>query len=70
MVLGISSPFKGGGTRGDIAAQVNGFATTRDWTLQIGIVPLGIGFGAIHAMTRGEHQAQKARTPAPGDIPT
>ncbi len=32
---------------------MNSFTTTRDWTLLIAILTLGIGFGAINAMTPG-----------------
>jgi nickel/cobalt transporter (NicO) family protein len=42
-----------GWIRGAIAAQLTDFATTRDWTLLAAMLPLGIGFGAIHAFTPG-----------------
>ena len=36
-----------------IAADLSSFAATRDWTALVAVLPLGIVFGAIHALTPG-----------------
>src|ERR671910_1020415 len=36
-----------------IAADLSSFAATRDWTALLAVLPLGIVFGAIHALTPG-----------------
>jgi ABC-type nickel/cobalt efflux system permease component RcnA len=36
-----------------IAADVNAFAASRDWMLLASVLPLGILFGAVHALTPG-----------------
>ncbi len=38
---------------GLLAARMSGFASSHDWTLLAGMVPLGIAFGAVHALTPG-----------------
>lgn len=38
---------------GLLAARMLGFSATRDWTLLALMLPLGMAFGAIHAMTPG-----------------
>lgn len=38
---------------GLLAARMTGFAASRDWTLLAAMVPLGIVFGCIHALTPG-----------------
>jgi nickel/cobalt exporter len=42
-----------GWIRGSIASDMNAFAATRDWASLALILPLGIVFGAIHALTPG-----------------
>src|SRR5918994_693887 len=36
-----------------IAADLSSFAATRDWTALLAVLPLGIVFGALHALTPG-----------------
>jgi len=36
-----------------IAADVNAFAASRDWSLLLSVLPFGILFGAVHALTPG-----------------
>jgi nickel/cobalt transporter (NicO) family protein len=36
-----------------LGANLSGFATTRNWTTLLSVLPLGILFGAIHALTPG-----------------
>jgi nickel/cobalt exporter len=40
-----------GWIRQSITANLNAFAATRDWAALFLILPLGIGFGAVHALT-------------------
>jgi nickel/cobalt transporter (NicO) family protein len=42
-----------GWIRQAITADLNAFAATRDWTALFVVLPLGIVFGAVHAMTPG-----------------
>jgi nickel/cobalt exporter len=42
-----------GWIRQSITADLNAFAATRDWAALVLILPLGIGFGAVHAPTPG-----------------
>jgi len=42
-----------GWIRQSITADLNAFAATRDWAALFLILPLGIGFGAVHALTPG-----------------
>jgi ABC-type nickel/cobalt efflux system permease component RcnA len=34
-----------------LSAELGGFAATRDWVTLASILPLGIVFGAVHALT-------------------
>jgi len=36
-----------------IAADINAFVASRDWMLLLSVLPFGIAFGAIHALTPG-----------------
>ena len=38
---------------GSIGGELNSFAATRDWLTLAGLFPLGVVFGAIHALTPG-----------------
>ena len=38
---------------GDLSAQLSAFASTRNWMTLAAVLPLGIVFGAIHALTPG-----------------
>ena len=42
-----------GWIRQAITADLNAFAPTRDWAALFHILPLGIMFGAVHALTLG-----------------
>ncbi|WP_245435430.1 ABC transporter permease [Microvirga calopogonii] len=42
-----------GWIRQSISADLNAFAATRDWAALFLILPLGIAFGAVHALTPG-----------------
>ncbi|MBB3019466.1 ABC-type nickel/cobalt efflux system permease component RcnA [Microvirga lupini] len=42
-----------GWIRQSITADLNAFAATRDWATLVLILPLGIAFGAVHALTPG-----------------
>jgi nickel/cobalt exporter len=42
-----------GWIRQSIMADLNAFAATRDWAALFLVLPLGIGFGAVHALTPG-----------------
>jgi ABC-type nickel/cobalt efflux system permease component RcnA len=42
-----------GWIRQSISADLTAFATTRDWTALFLVLPLGIAFGAVHALTPG-----------------
>lgn len=42
-----------GWIRQSITADLNAFAATRDWAALFPILPLGIAFGAVHALTPG-----------------
>ena len=39
--------------QGAVSSELSAYATTRDWTLLAAILPLGVFFGAIHALTPG-----------------
>lgn len=39
--------------QGAISSELSAYAVTRDWTLLVAVLPLGIFFGAIHALTPG-----------------
>ncbi len=39
--------------QGAVSSELSAYAATRDWTLLVAILPLGIFFGAIHALTPG-----------------
>lgn len=39
--------------QGAVSSELAAYATTREWTLLLAIFPLGIFFGAIHALTPG-----------------
>src|SRR5215207_4139367 len=36
-----------------ISADLGAFASTRDWTALLAVLPLGMAFGAVHALTPG-----------------
>ena len=38
-------------------ARINQFAETRDWSLLLTYLPMGIVFGAVHALTPGHSKA-------------
>ena len=40
-----------------VGAHLNAFAASRDWAAAVAILPLGIVFGAIHALTPGHSKA-------------
>ena len=42
-----------GWIRQSITADLNAFAATRNWAALVLILPLGIVFGTVHALTRG-----------------
>lgn len=42
-----------GWIQGSLAAALSGFAASRDWTLLAAMLPMGIVFGAVHALTPG-----------------
>jgi nickel/cobalt exporter len=42
-----------GWMHGLLAARMAGFAAAKDWTLLAEMIPIGIAFGAIHALTPG-----------------
>lgn len=42
-----------GWIRGSLTAALSGFAVSRDWTLLAAMLPMGIAFGAVHALTPG-----------------
>jgi ABC-type nickel/cobalt efflux system permease component RcnA len=42
-----------GWMHGLLAARMTGFAATREWSLLAAMLPLGIVFGSIHALTPG-----------------
>ena len=42
-----------GWIHGTLATSLSGFAASRDWTLLAAMLPMGIAFGAIHALTPG-----------------
>ena len=39
--------------QGAVSSELSAYATTRDWTFLAAILPLGVLFGAIHALTPG-----------------
>ena len=39
--------------QGAVSSELSAYAATREWTLLLAILPLGIFFGAIHALTPG-----------------
>lgn len=41
-----------GWMHGLLAARMTGLAASRDWSLLAAMLPLGIVFGSIHALTR------------------
>jgi nickel/cobalt exporter len=42
-----------GWIQGSLAAALTGFAASRDWTLLAAMLPMGVAFGAVHALTPG-----------------
>ena len=42
-----------GWIQGSLSAALTGFAASRNWTLLAAMVPMGIVFGAVHALTPG-----------------
>src|SRR5215213_563735 len=42
-----------GWIQGSLSAALSGFAASRDWTLLATMLPMGIAFGAVHALTPG-----------------
>ncbi len=36
-----------------LIAALSGFAASRDWALLAAMLPMGVGFGGIHALTPG-----------------
>src|SRR5215213_4331130 len=42
-----------GWIQGSLSAALSGFAASRDWTLLAALLPMGIVFGAVHALTPG-----------------
>jgi ABC-type nickel/cobalt efflux system permease component RcnA len=42
-----------GWIKGSLTGYLNGFAATRDWVALASVLPLGIVFGAVHALTPG-----------------
>src|SRR5215212_8256643 len=42
-----------GWIQGSLSAALIGFATSRDWSLLVAMLPMGIAFGAVHALTPG-----------------
>ena len=42
-----------GDIQGSVTAALSGFAASRDWTLLAAMLPMGVAFGAIHALTPG-----------------
>src|SRR5215216_4467866 len=42
-----------GWIQGSLSAALSGFAASRDWTLLAAMLPMGIAFGAVHALTPG-----------------
>ena len=42
-----------GDIQGSVTAALSGFAASRDWTLLVAMLPMGVAFGAIHALTPG-----------------
>jgi hypothetical protein len=51
-----------GWIRQSITADLNAFAANRDWAALILILPLGIVFGAVHALTPGTARRSSPRT--------
>ena len=54
-----------GWIRQAITADLNAFAPTRDWAALFHILPLGIVFGAVHALTPGTATKADAAIDAP-----
>jgi nickel/cobalt transporter (NicO) family protein len=52
-----------GWIRQSITADLNAFAATRDWSALFLILPLGIVFGAVHALTPGHGKTVLASYP-------
>src|SRR5215217_4877129 len=42
-----------GWIQGSLSTALSTFATSRDWTLLAAMLPMGVAFGAIHALTPG-----------------
>ncbi len=42
-----------GWIRAELAAYLDAFASTSDWTWLIAVLPVGVFFGAVHALTPG-----------------
>ena len=42
-----------GWIHGSLTAALTGFAASRDWTLLAAMLPMGVAFGAVHALTPG-----------------
>jgi nickel/cobalt transporter (NicO) family protein len=43
--------------QGSLSAALSGFAASRDWTLLAPMLPMGVAFGAVHALTPGHSKA-------------